>query len=142
MIGTQKNKLLLARYLDVTSEKYEDVPPEQEVIIGTFANNEKQDEYPEDLTSVVPSGSRNKTRKVKPVIKRTNKNDIRSFFAKNTANDNESTQAIVEANDNESTQPIVAASGRESTQATVVAAPADTATDFHVHEPIIVVVID
>ena len=114
MIGTQKNKLLLARYLDVASENYNDVPPEQEVIIGTFANNEKQDEDPEDLTSVVASGSRNKERKIKPVIKRANKKDIRSFFAKNTANDNQSTQPIVVA--------------------------ADTATDFHINEPIVVII--
>ena len=69
MIGTQKNKLL-TQYLEIVLENYNEVPSEQEVIMGSFTNTiESPDEDLEELTSVVASGSRENERKIKKTDK-------------------------------------------------------------------------
>ena len=40
MIATEKNKRILAHYLDLINKNYKDLPPEKEIIVGSFFASE------------------------------------------------------------------------------------------------------
>ena len=44
MIATEKNKRILAHYLDLVNKNYKDLPPEKEIIVGSFFASENSQE--------------------------------------------------------------------------------------------------
>ena len=44
MIATEKNKHILAHYLDLVNRNYKDLPPEKEIIVGSFLVSENSQE--------------------------------------------------------------------------------------------------
>ena len=44
MIATEKNKRILAHYLDLGNKNYKDFPPEKEIIVGSFLASENSQE--------------------------------------------------------------------------------------------------
>ena len=44
MIATEKNKHILAHYLNLVNRNYKDLPPEKEIIVGSFLVSENSQE--------------------------------------------------------------------------------------------------
>ena len=44
MMATEKNKRILAHYLDLVNKNYKDLPPEKEIIVGYFLASENSQE--------------------------------------------------------------------------------------------------
>ena len=43
--ATEKNKHILAHYLDLANKNYKDLPPEKEIIAGSFLASENSQEF-------------------------------------------------------------------------------------------------
>ena len=44
MIATEKNKHILAHYLDLVNKNYKDSPPKKEILVGSFLASENSQE--------------------------------------------------------------------------------------------------
>ena len=83
LIGTEKNKRILARYLELVNNNYVDVSPENEIIVGSFvAAPDNRAHNSSDISFSVESGpGKRKQKKNHSLVKRTSY-DIRSMFKK------------------------------------------------------------
>ena len=44
MVATEKKKCILTHYLDLVNKNYKDIPPEKEIILGSFLASENSQE--------------------------------------------------------------------------------------------------
>ena len=83
IIATEKNKCILARYLNLLNQNYKDLPPEKEIIVGSFLASENSQESEASNSVQISVVKRTASRKKEEPVSKDKNADIRKWFKKN-----------------------------------------------------------
>ena len=88
IIGTEKNKRILSRYLQLANEMYVDAPPEQQIVVGHFLTiGDQESSNSTSVKSIMATAHATAVKRTPDPAKHTS-NDIRSMFKKARENSN------------------------------------------------------
>ena len=82
MIATEKNKRILAHYLDLVNKNYKDSPPKKEIIVGSFLASENSQESEASNSVQISVVKRTASRKKEEPVSKDKNADIRKWFKK------------------------------------------------------------
>ena len=82
MIATEKNKRILAHYLDLGNKNYKDFPPEKEIIVGSFLASENSQESEASNSVQISVVKRPASRKKEEPVSKYKNADIRKWLKK------------------------------------------------------------
>ena len=82
MIATEKNKHILAHCLDLVNKNYKDLPPEKEIIVGSFLASENSQESEASNSVQISVVKRTASRKKEEPVSKDKNADIRKWFKK------------------------------------------------------------
>ena len=82
MIATEKNKHILTHYLDLVNKNYKDIPPEKEIILGSFLASENSQESKASNSVQILVVKRTASRKKEEPVSKDKNTHIWNWFKK------------------------------------------------------------
>ena len=82
MVATEKKKCILTHYLDLVNKNYKDIPPEKEIILGSFLASENSQESKASNSVQILVVKRTASRKKEEPVSKDKNTDIWKWFKK------------------------------------------------------------